>query len=84
MPSIVVRLASAAAALALAAHSLKSSSANVGARRMAALSRSLEDLGKSGTIESAETLYDELASEFTAVRSVFEADLGRKNGKRKA
>ncbi len=41
------------AALGLAAHSLKSSSANVGARRMAELSRRLEALADAGDLEAA-------------------------------
>ena len=66
-----------AAALALAAHSLKSSSANVGAKRMASLARRLEDLGKAGSIESAESLRTDLEAEFDAVRTTFEQDLRR-------
>ncbi len=64
-----------ATALALAAHSLKSSSANVGAKRMASLSRRLEDMAKTGSLEAANELRKELDAEFAAVRKAFEADL---------
>ena len=43
-------------ALLKAAHSMKSSSANVGAERLAALCKELEMIGRSGTIEGARPL----------------------------
>jgi HPt (histidine-containing phosphotransfer) domain-containing protein len=53
--------ASDAAALVRPAHTLKSSSATVGAQRLAALSRRLEAAGRSGTLE-VESTRDDLAA----------------------
>ena len=50
-----------------AAHSLKSSSANLGAMQLAELSRELEALGKNSDIESARQLLAQLDSEFESV-----------------
>ena len=46
-----------------AAHSLKSSSANVGAMRVSNLSRELEDIGRSGNLEEADIVYAQLDGE---------------------
>lgn len=43
-----------------AAHSLKSSSANVGAMRVSALSFDLEEAGRNGTLDNAAALADRL------------------------
>ena len=45
------------------AHSLKSSSANVGATRVAGLSRDLETLGRAGDLEEADMLFAQLDGE---------------------
>lgn len=50
-----------------AAHSLKSASANLGAVRLSALAKSLEELGRSGDITKAQDLIDELDAEYNAV-----------------
>jgi CheY-like chemotaxis protein len=50
-----------------AAHNLKGSSNNLGARTMAALSAELETIGKSGTIEGAAELVTRLEQEYQRV-----------------
>ncbi len=47
-----------------AAHSLKSSSANVGAKRVAALFKEFEQLGKDGRIDEARAQLDALSAEY--------------------
>ena len=47
-----------------AAHSLKSSSGNVGAKRLYALLREFEGLGRDGGIEAARARLDELRHAF--------------------
>ena len=54
-------------ALKRAAHNLKGSSYNLGARTMAALSTELEILGKSGTVEGAAVLVTRLEREYQRV-----------------
>ena len=53
--------------LGRAAHNLKGSSHNLGARRMASLSAELETLGKSGTVEGASELVTRLEQEYQRV-----------------
>jgi two-component system sensor histidine kinase/response regulator len=50
-----------------AAHNLKGSCNNLGARTMAALSAELETIGKSGTIEGAAELVTRLEQEYQRV-----------------
>src|SRR5947199_3771197 len=50
-----------------AAHNLKGSSSNLGARTMAALSAELEALGKNGTVEGATELSTRLEQEYRRV-----------------
>ena len=50
------------------AHSLKSTAATFGASRLSDLSRRLEDLGRSGHLEHATALVDDLSAEFARVR----------------
>jgi HPt (histidine-containing phosphotransfer) domain-containing protein len=57
-----------ATALAHAAHTLKSSSANVGALGMAELCQELQVLGRAGSIVAAPPLVEQLACEFERVR----------------
>ena len=64
-------------ALQQAAHSLKSSSANVGAAGVAELSKTLETLGKESTLTHAPELLEELESEFAAVQFALRAELGQ-------
>jgi signal transduction histidine kinase/CheY-like chemotaxis protein/HPt (histidine-containing phosphotransfer) domain-containing protein len=57
-----------AAALARAAHTLKSSSAQVGALRLSALCRDLEARGREGSIEGAAKLLAEVSDELETVQ----------------
>jgi signal transduction histidine kinase/CheY-like chemotaxis protein/HPt (histidine-containing phosphotransfer) domain-containing protein len=79
-PKTVESLANAVAdgnvaALKLAAHSLKSSSANVGARRVAELARRLEALAAGNEPAAVAALACDLEAEFEAVRREFQATL---------
>jgi HPt (histidine-containing phosphotransfer) domain-containing protein len=58
-----------AAALAAAAHAFKSSSGNIGATRMHALTAALELLGNSGSVAGAEGLARQLEDEYARVES---------------
>jgi CheY-like chemotaxis protein len=58
-----------------AAHSLKSSSANVGARQLAFLSRQLEDAGRTHSMEKAGPLLDRLKTEHGRVVAVLQGEL---------
>ncbi len=62
-------------ALAKASHSLKSSSANVGAARLSEQSRQLEMNSKSGTMEKAAQQVAALHSEYARVRDALEKEL---------
>jgi HPt (histidine-containing phosphotransfer) domain-containing protein len=62
-------------ALKIASHSLKSSSANVGARRLSELARQLELLARSDDLSAATVLAEELAAEFASVRAAFDREL---------
>ncbi|MBQ5950326.1 response regulator, partial [Massilia sp. ST3] len=55
------------------AHSLKSASANIGAARMAALCRDLEQLGRAGSVAGAAPLFADMESEFLSVRESLHA-----------
>ena len=50
------------------AHSLKSASANIGAARLAALCRDLEQLGRAGRVDGAAPLFADMEGEFLSVR----------------
>jgi len=54
-------------ALRTAAHTLKSSSAQVGAVRLSALCKELEAVGRSGSMEGAAALADEIAGELETI-----------------
>jgi len=60
-------------ALRAAAHTMKSSSANLGAMPLSALAKELEALGRSGTTEGAAELFRQAAAEFTRVKQALEA-----------
>jgi two-component system, sensor histidine kinase and response regulator len=62
-------------ALRLAAHSLKSSSANVGARRITALAKQLEVIGAAADLSTAQAIAQDLAEEFASVETAFNAEL---------
>jgi CheY-like chemotaxis protein len=57
------------------AHSLKGSSANMGARSIATLCTELEEIGRSGALAAAPAWISRLEGEFGRVREVFEGDL---------
>ena len=50
-----------------AAHSLKGSAGNIGARRLHAICSKLDDIGKSHELDGVAALVDELAAEFDNV-----------------
>ena len=58
-----------------AAHNLKGSSHNLGARRMAALSAELETLGKHGTVAGAVELVTRLEQEYQRVRRALATEI---------
>ncbi len=79
-PALLQRLRDAVAAgdseaLRQAAHSLKSSSANLGATRLAALCRELEQRGRDRRLEDAATLVWELDRRYARVREALIAEL---------
>jgi HPt (histidine-containing phosphotransfer) domain-containing protein len=53
----------------LAAHSIKGSSANLGATRLAELTGHLEALGRAGALGGAGALVDDVAAELERVRA---------------
>jgi signal transduction histidine kinase/CheY-like chemotaxis protein/HPt (histidine-containing phosphotransfer) domain-containing protein len=59
------------------AHSLKSSSANVGARELSALAREVEALGRAGQTTEAAGLVERIAAEFLRVRDALVAERER-------
>jgi signal transduction histidine kinase/CheY-like chemotaxis protein/HPt (histidine-containing phosphotransfer) domain-containing protein len=62
-------------ALRMAAHSLRSSSANVGARRVAELARRVEALAGARDVDAASMTADDLFREFDAARAAFTVTL---------
>ena len=63
--------------LYLAAHSLKSSSAYIGAMRLSALAKDLEMMGRSGTLEGARNLAKRLQEEFDLATKALQAEMAR-------
>lgn len=59
--------------LQIAAHSLKSSSAYVGAMRLSAMCKELEQAGRSGALEGAKEKAESLKAEYERARSELEA-----------
>jgi two-component system, sensor histidine kinase and response regulator len=57
------------------AHSLKSSSANLGANGLSALCRELEQSAKAGGIDAAQALAEKICVSFIAVNSALEAEM---------
>jgi HPt (histidine-containing phosphotransfer) domain-containing protein len=55
------------------AHSLKSASANVGASRVAALCRDLEQIGRAGAVDGAAPLFADMEREYLSVRQSLHA-----------
>ena len=64
-----------AMALKLASHSLKGSSSNLGARRLASVCSQVEKLSKNGEIDEAVALLSQVADEFHLVREALQAEL---------
>jgi CheY-like chemotaxis protein/HPt (histidine-containing phosphotransfer) domain-containing protein len=58
--------------LRLAAHTIKSSSANMGAAQVAALAKELESIGRAGTTEGAKPLLVKLFAEYVRVKQALE------------
>ena len=61
--------------LQIAAHSLKSSSAYVGAMRLSALAKELELMGRSNSMEGTRELAQRLKTEFMLVMTALEAEI---------
>ena len=64
-----------ALALQRAAHSLKSSSANVGAMQLAAFSKEMEALGKAQQVAQAVSLLASMEAEYTVVEAALQGEL---------
>ena len=64
-----------ALALQRAAHSLKSSSANVGAMQLAAFSKEMEALGKAQKVDQAVSLLATMEAEYTMVEEALQREL---------
>jgi len=64
------------AALCEADHSLKSSSANLGAVNMAAVCKKLEEMGREGRTDAAKTLIGRMESEYKSVSAALADELG--------
>jgi CheY-like chemotaxis protein len=67
-------------ALRQAAHTLKGSSANMGAARLAALAADLETLGRAGTFDEAATLLAAAQAEYALFAPLLEAELASPAG----
>jgi HPt (histidine-containing phosphotransfer) domain-containing protein len=66
-----------AKALQVSAHSLKSSSAYVGAMRLSAMSKELEMMGRSGVLDGATERSESLKAEFLRVKTALESEIKR-------
>jgi CheY-like chemotaxis protein len=69
-----------ASAVQRVAHTLKSSSANVGAYGMVTLCQTLEQQGKEQTLSDAATMVEQLAQEFCRVQLALEHKCGKARG----
>ncbi|MDQ3039937.1 MAG: ATP-binding protein, partial [Pseudomonadota bacterium] len=79
-PRLIAQLERAAVggdpiALRVAAHTLKSSSANVGATTLSEAARDLEDGARDGTLKTPEAAVARIVSEFAQVRSALQSKL---------
>jgi HPt (histidine-containing phosphotransfer) domain-containing protein len=61
-----------------AAHSLKSSSATLGAQRLSSLCKELESMGRGESLEKATALFSETKIEFETVQNLLKAELKRR------
>ena len=68
-----------AGSLRKVAHSLKSSSANVGAEALAQMCKEMETLGRTDTTEGAAVILTDMEQEFQAVRHSLSAILEKEN-----
>jgi signal transduction histidine kinase/DNA-binding response OmpR family regulator/HPt (histidine-containing phosphotransfer) domain-containing protein len=66
-----------AAALHRTAHSLKSSSATLGALRLAALCKEAEAMGRANTLKGMSSLWEQLEAEYTVVHDALTAELNQ-------
>jgi HPt (histidine-containing phosphotransfer) domain-containing protein len=66
-----------AKALQVSAHSLKSSSAYVGAMKLSAMSKELEMMGRSGVLEGATERAESLKTEYQRVKTALESEIKR-------
>ena len=66
--------------LQMAAHSLKSSSAYVGAMRLSALAKELEMMGRSGILEGAQESAETLQEEFDLAVKALQIEIERSSG----
>ncbi len=64
-----------AKALQVSAHSLKSSSAYVGAMGLSAMSKDLEMMGRSGSLEGVEEKIKTLITEYSRVKTALETEI---------
>ncbi len=64
-----------AKALQISAHGLKSSSAYVGAMGLSAMSKDLEMMGRSGSLDGAEGKVKALAAEYVRVKDALEKEI---------
>lgn len=63
-----------AKALHVAAHSLKGSSSYLGASKLSALAKELENMGRAGSLEGAGEKLAQIESEYDRVRSALEVE----------
>ena len=61
--------------LLMAAHSLKSSSAYIGAMRLSSLSKELELMGRTGALEGAKEKAEALVAEYSRVINALDAEI---------
>lgn len=64
-----------AKALQVSAHSLKSSSAYVGAMRLSAIAKDLEMIGRSGAVDGAAEKVESLKAEYLRVKTALENEM---------
>lgn len=69
-----------AKALHVAAHSLKSSSSYLGATKLSAMAKDLENRGRAGNLEGSREVLMQIESEYDRVRSALEVERKGKTG----
>ena len=73
-----------ASVLERSAHTLKSSSASVGALVMSELCQTLQEMGRKGTVDGSEILAERLQGEFDRVRQALDHEVSKIKGTGKA